>query len=109
MNKQMAPSVVHFLLKSLQANNGKVDFDTFYRRVWKMPTFAKPCQPASAAGTEQQQARLVFDTIDDDRSQFIELTELAKLLVQWGCPDDEVVTYLYSMVILSPQQTVIMI
>jgi Ca2+-binding EF-hand superfamily protein len=58
-----------------------------------MPTFSKPSYRASSAKTEEEQARLVFNTIDDDLSDHIEVTELAKLLVQWGCPDNEVVSY----------------
>jgi hypothetical protein len=42
----------------------------------------------------RERARAVFDSIDLDGSGKLEVFELAELLTAWGCPSNEVVTYM---------------
>jgi Ca2+-binding EF-hand superfamily protein/uncharacterized membrane protein len=79
------------------SGDGSLSFDEFYRFVWdygtvkqrlgKKPKAEQPVSP-------REQARLVFDMLDVDRSGFIEVAELEMLLTQWGMPEGEADSYL---------------
>lgn len=58
-----------------------------------MKSFQKPNRKASAASTDEEKARMIFDGIDVDHSGEIDISELAQLLCEWGCPDDEIEAY----------------
>ena len=88
------------LLRTLQV--GAIDFPTFERAIWNLGRRGD----ASAAldhhsvaelkelQTDAERAMAVFANIDLDGSGVLEDFELAELLVQWGCPDDEVTAYI---------------
>ena len=90
----VAPAIMDAIVAAMAANDNKLDFDGFVRRIWRMPSFSVPKKSCLFAVMPMEQARIVFDTIDADGSGYIETHELSSLLVQWGCPDMEVIEYL---------------
>ena len=91
--------------ESLAKFDSGIDFNAFLRCVWNIGE--RSVQPAvgksnSLLGkdllklTPREKARAVFDSIDLDGSGVIEAFELSELLVSWGCPSDEIESYLKS-------------
>ena len=80
------------------AAHGSIDFGTFVRSVWnlgaKTPGTVLTAAQLDAMTTPEEQARAVFQSIDLDGSNQLESFEIAELLIQWGCPDDEVEAYI---------------
>ena len=106
------PTEVHCLLHSMNVHptvrraisgamerEGGVDFPLFLRSIWSLGSRDGSrrdlrLSELQAMTTRKQRARAVFDSIDLDKSGELERFELAELLVQWGCPDEEVHDYL---------------
>jgi Ca2+-binding EF-hand superfamily protein len=95
------PTVRRAVRDVLARHAGGVSFPVFLRSVWNLGAQhddardAPPLQALLAMrGSPRDQARAVFDSIDLDRSGVLERFELAELLVQWGCPEEEVSDYL---------------
>ena len=91
----ITPAVLSQLHSTMRKSGNKLSFEQFYRSIWNISAINKPSEPPSSAKTEHEKAKMVFDTIDVDGSGHIELAELASVLVQWGCPDSEVTSYLH--------------
>jgi hypothetical protein len=53
-----------------------------------------PLEERVVMKTQRQRAKAVFDIIDLDCSGYLEPFELAELLLQWGCPDDDITVYM---------------
>jgi Ca2+-binding EF-hand superfamily protein len=90
-------STVRRAMSDALARHGGVDFPLFLRSIWNLGarTGAEPSLAALLSlSTPREQAQAVFDSIDLDKSGVLERFELAELLVQWGCPDDEVSDYI---------------
>lgn len=73
---------------------GFMGFESFYRRIWRMADLTAPKRSTARVTTDEQRARLVFDSIDGDGSGYIDRVELARLLSGWGCVDGEVDMFL---------------
>ena len=91
--------------ESLAKFDSGIDFNAFLRCVWNIGE--RSVQPAAGKSnsllgkdllklTPREKARAVFDSIDLDGSGVIEAFELSELLVSWGCPSDEIESYLKS-------------
>ena len=93
-NWNITPTVLTFLLSTMKKNKNQLAFEQFYRHVWHISDINKPLKPPSSVTSDIEKAKLVFDTLDIDSSGNIDVGELASLLVQWGCPDSEVSSYL---------------
>lgn len=79
------------------SKSGRLTFEHFYRRVWSLRHNTSTVKASSKdAKTARDQARLVFNALDGDDSGYLESHEISRLLVGWGCPTDEVVSYLSS-------------
>jgi len=88
------PAVMSAFIDLLNKNNDAINFDLFYQHLWKMNNFSRPNIKFSTVKDDREKAKLVFSSIDIDRSETISSLELTKLLSEWGCPDDEVVDYM---------------
>ena len=53
-----------------------------------------PLEERVVMKTQHQRAKAVFDIIDLDCSGYLEPFELAELLLQQGCPDDDITVYM---------------
>ena len=91
------PTVRHAVSNRLAAVGG-IDFSTFVRSIWnlgtKNPGANLTMAQLEAMTTPEEQARAVFDSIDLDGSHELEPFEICELLIQWGCPEDEVTEYI---------------
>jgi Ca2+-binding EF-hand superfamily protein len=76
------------------SKKGNITYENFYKNVWRLgDTSVKRAKEfESKEGIER--ARFVFNCLDNDSSGYIEISELQKLLIQWGLPDNEVDAYL---------------
>ena len=90
------PTVRRAIAERLE-ERGSISFDDFVRAIWSLGSKTAPefsLAQLAAMTTPTEQARAVFDSIDLDKSGVLERFELAELLIQWGCPDDEVASYI---------------
>eukprot|EP01111_Echinosteliopsis_oligospora_P010327 TRINITY_DN3188_c0_g1_i2.p1 TRINITY_DN3188_c0_g1~~TRINITY_DN3188_c0_g1_i2.p1 ORF type:complete len:514 (-),score=77.12 TRINITY_DN3188_c0_g1_i2:31-1536(-) len=80
-------------------NNGTISFEEFYRFIWNAGNHHLPKRSASAQPTsERDQAKVVFDMLDSDKSGFVDVVELEMLLTQWGMPEGEADAYMATQV-----------
>jgi Ca2+-binding EF-hand superfamily protein len=92
--------VRHAVMRTLRQTGqaGGIDFPVFLRSIWnlgaKVDLAAPPLAELERCTLPEEKARAVYNAIDLDGSGELEQFELAELLVQWGCPDDEVFAYL---------------
>ena len=96
-NVGVHPTVRRLILEVLERNHGQIDFQLFLRSIWNLSCKdwrSPPLEELVAMTDPRQQAKVVFDRIDMDCSGVLERFELAELLVQWGCPADEITAYM---------------
>jgi len=77
-------------------HDGNLDFEEFYRLVWSIGDVRQRLIKKPHEGkppSEKERARIVFDMLDLDGSDFIDVTELEMLLSQWGMPEGEAQSY----------------
>ncbi|UJR22348.1 hypothetical protein I4U23_025410 [Adineta vaga] len=76
------------------SQKGHVTYDDFYKHVWRLGETSLGHFKEGHIKESKEKARFVFDCLDSDRSGYIDVIELQKLLIQWGLPDNEVDAYL---------------
>ena len=100
---KMHATVRHSIIESLDRLDEKVNFPTFLKVVWNLGEhrghhqtnqLGKFFNKDLSKVIPRERARAVFDSIDLDGSGKLEVFELAELLTAWGCPSNEVVTYM---------------
>ena len=57
-------------------------------------TFKKPTAKLSTIKSSLEKARFIFDGIDTDGNGVIDVIELTQVLVEWGCPGEEIKDYI---------------
>lgn len=90
------PRLVQAFVKRI-GTNGKIDFSTFYKSVWKLGSVRSRLKQDSITDQKisaREQAKQVFNRLDLDQSGKINYFELQMLLIEWGLPYNEVDAYM---------------
>jgi Ca2+-binding EF-hand superfamily protein len=76
------------------SKEGHVTYENFYKHIWRLGNIALTHDKEIQKKTGIARARFIFDCLDNDSNGYIDISELQKLLIQWGLPDNEVDDYL---------------
>jgi Ca2+-binding EF-hand superfamily protein len=76
------------------AKNDNITYDQFYKHIWRLSKIYIGHIQEGEKKENEAKARFVFDCLNTNADEYIDITELQKLLIQWGLPDNEVDAYL---------------
>lgn len=90
-----APMLDGFIDRQLA--QGPLDFDRFKREIWSIGAVRQHAIASllvERASSDREKAELVFRYIDTNSDGWIDLSDLQRLLAEWGLPDSEANLYL---------------
>ena len=91
------PHVMQAFLDRCDGNDG-IDFDTFRKSVWALGNVESRVMGVKTSGTmdddDKTKAQRIFEFLDIDKSNYIELMEMELLLVEWGMTSYEAMAYM---------------
>jgi len=71
-----------------------VTFEDFYKHIWRLSDAGTSFVQERQLKENKEKAQFIFKCLNTNSDDFIDSTEIQKLLIQWGLPDDEVDDYL---------------
>ena len=71
-----------------------VTFEDFYKHIWRLSETGTRYVQERQLKENKEKARFVFNCLNTNADDFLDSSEIQKLLIQWGLPDNEVDAYL---------------
>ena len=72
----------------------EISFEDFYKHIWRLSQTGEKFIKEHEIKENQEKARFIFDCLNSNNDEFLDATEIQKLLIQWGLPENEVDVYL---------------